>query len=82
MEKNYTYIVHYEKSNPLSRCECNILVNRDAPIVTDADKESVKKLIKRKHLLSKCTFIWYKLIKAPYDAEKQVLSSVDVQNPF
>lgn len=82
MEKNYTYVVHYERSSLISKGEYSVLVYRDAPIVTEADKESVKKLIRRKHIFSKCTFIWYKLQNAPYNAESQVLHSTHVQNPF
>ena len=82
MEKNYTYVVHYERSNLISKGEYSALVHRNAPIVTEADKESVRKLIRRKHIFSKYTFIWYKLDKAPYNADNQVLSSAYVQNPF
>lgn len=82
MEKNYTYVVHYERKNSISKCEYSILVYRDSPILTQHDKESVKDLIRRKHILSKCSFIWYKLIEAPKDAETQVLSSVHIRKPF
>lgn len=82
MGKNYTYVVHYEKRNPISKSENSILVYRDTPIVTEADKESVKKLIRRRHIFSKCTLIWYNLKNAPYNSESQVLNSAHVQNPF
>lgn len=82
MEKIYTYVVQYERSNPISKCQNSVLVYRDAPIVTEDDKESVKKLIRRKHIFSKCMFLWYKLVQGPCNGENKILKSAHVQSPF
>lgn len=82
MEKKYTYVVHYERSNPISKCQNSILVYRDAPIVTEGDKESVKQLIRGRHIFSKCIFLWYKLVQGPCNDASKILKSTYVQNPF
>lgn len=82
MEKNYTYVVHYERRNPISKGQYSILVDRDTPIITEEDKELVKKIVRKKHKFSRYTFIWYKLIKAPYDCERSILYTVHKHKPF
>lgn len=82
MEKNYMYIVHYERCNILSRGEFSIVVYRDKPITTEADEENVKKLVRRQHIFSKCTMLWYALKKAPDNADASVHAMVNRRKPF
>lgn len=58
MEKQYVYVVHFEKRTIFSTGEYSTSLFRNDPI---KDLKSVEKIIRRKHPFSKCTVLWFKL---------------------
>lgn len=81
MEKIYIYKIHYERSTPFSKGFYSSLIYRDTPIITTEDKESVKNLIRKYHIFSRFSFMYYQLISAPCNAEN-IPYSVKAQLPF
>lgn len=80
-KRDYNYVVHFRKKTLFSDGYYSCVVERDSPIATESDKDEVERLIKRKHMLAKCNFIYYKLIKAPYD-DKSILDKIHKEIPF